>query len=165
MASAASSRSRASATTISNAPCRAHLRRVVPRLHPQQQIHAEAERLLDPERHLGRQRGVAVHQVGKRRTAPAENPRRRRHARPELLQRLDPDEGSGMREGHPRLDAAAGHRWVSSRLTRGRTESAAGYRLPGRPSPGFASMAALARSPDAPLPIASSSSARPAPPG
>ena len=34
---------------------RAHLRRVVPCLHPQQQVHAEAEGLLDPQRHFGRQ--------------------------------------------------------------------------------------------------------------
>ncbi len=34
---------------------RAHLRRVVPCLHPQQKVHAEAECLLDPERHFGRQ--------------------------------------------------------------------------------------------------------------
>ena len=41
-----------------------HRRRVVPRLHPQQHFHIDAERLFDPQRHLGRQRRLAIQQIG-----------------------------------------------------------------------------------------------------
>ena len=59
---------------------RPNLRGVVPCLHPQQLVHAEAESLPYPQRHFGRQQEVAIQQVRECRAAHAENPRRRRNA-------------------------------------------------------------------------------------
>jgi len=68
---------------------------VVGKLHAEKVIHIRAERFFDAQRHLRRQRSLAVQKVGERSAAHFQNLRRPRHAEAERFDDFGFDQVAG----------------------------------------------------------------------
>src|ERR1700730_13310685 len=75
---------------------RTGLRDIIGKLHAHEQVHADAEGLFQPERHVGGEGRLSVDEVGESLAGHIEGGRRFRDGEPKRLEHFAPDEAAEM---------------------------------------------------------------------